>query len=987
MTDTTRFNRLDPSVFSRVAKTGLRTDMMTRAAYSSDASIFRRVPAAILEPKTVSDIRDGLEIAKARQWKVVGRGGGTSVAGNAIGEGLIIDTSRYFNRIIEIDAESRTAIVEPGVVADALRDAAAPYGLTYGPDPSTHSRCTIGGMVANNACGSHSVAYGTAADSVVDVTLMLSDGREVTFSEGGCDDPDIDQRLHELVDQNADLIDNELGRFPRQVSGYGLHYLLASNGFNTAKMVAGTEGTIGIITRLTVKLVSVPKHKALAVLAFDSVFEAAAAAAELRKPGVFTIEGMGGDLLNALRSKVGQENAGENLPGIRNGKGAGGWLYCETGEETLSGALSVAEDLLNSVSVVDSTIVHDTKEMRELWKIREASAGVVTRLPDGGEAWPNWEDSAVPPENLADYLRSLYDLMDKYDLRGIPFGHFGEGCVHVRISFDFNSPEGIQKFKSFMNEAAELVSSFDGSLSGEHGDGRARSSLLRYMYSEEMLDLFDQFKKIFDPASFFNPGVLVCADPIDEGIRISTAQRVNEKAPVHKLSQDNSSLVDAVNRCVGVSACRSDSGSMCPSFQITGDEVHSTRGRARLLSEMFRGESISKGFKSKEVNEALDLCLSCKACASECPVNVDMATYKAEFLNKHFQGRIRPRAHYTMGWLPLLGYIAHRLPIIPSLIDRVMSADKLSKVVADLAGLDNKRPLINFAHTSLRSWFKRHQPLDEISACEGLESWSSGQDKKPNGNWETDSWADEERTVVLWPDSFNSNLGTEPAEAAIEVLEMLGYNVQIPSEFVCCGLTWHSTGQLQTSKRVLHQTAKVMKPFVDNHIPVVAIEPSCTTMLQKEAAELVSDPTIQRLAEATYSFSEFVSPRIQALRDVGVVGSVDRSALTQIHCHEQSLGDPEMSEKLLSALGVEQDTIDTGCCGLAGNWGFEKGHAEMSMALGERELFPKVRRAQEDEDIVIADGFSCRTHIKQGTNVRARHIAEVLRDVLKENLN
>ncbi|MDN5707473.1 FAD-binding and (Fe-S)-binding domain-containing protein, partial [Corynebacterium casei] len=815
--NTLKFDRIDPSVFKRIARTGMREDMTTRAAYSSDASIFRRIPKAALEPKSVEDIRDGIAIAQERGWSVISRGGGTSVAGNAIGTGLIIDTSRYFNRILDIDGDNRTATVEPGVVCDALRDAVAEHGLTYGPDPSTHSRCTIGGMVANNACGSHSVAYGTAAENLVSVTIMLANGEEVTFGSNGVSDEDIDKQMHQLVDAHANLIDAELGRFPRQVSGYGLHYLLDKHGFDAAKAIAGTEGTVGVITKMTVKLVEVPKVKALAVLAFETVYDAASAAARLRLPGVATIEGMGGDLLDALRSKRGQEKAGGNLPGNRKGIPAGGWLYCEVGGDSLEEAEALAETVAAFVATVDSVVVSNPQEMRELWRIREASAGVVTRLPDGGEAWPNWEDSAVPPENLADYLRDLYALMDKYSLRGIPFGHFGEGCVHVRISFDFGSEEGIEIFNKFMNEAAELVSSYDGSLSGEHGDGRARSALLDRMYSEEMRALFKQFKNILDPDGLFNPGVLVDPDEVTEGLRMAPGQRTFELTPVHKFSHDRGSMVNAVNRCVGVSACRSEENSMCPSFQITGDEVHSTRGRARLLSEMFRGESVADGYKSEEVLEALDLCLSCKACASECPVNVDMATYKSEFLHKHYKGKIRPMAHYMMGWLPLLGHIAHKVPLLPRIIDMSMRTPVLRTVIAKVGGLDTSRPLIRFAPSSLRKWHK-----------------------KRSNNQAT-------KTVVLWPDSFNASLDTSPATAAVEVLETLGYRVEIPQEFVCCGLTWHSTGQLDMTQRVLKQTAKVMKPYTDRGLTVIGIEPSCTVMLKGEATELSDDPAIHQL--------------------------------------------------------------------------------------------------------------------------------------------
>jgi FAD/FMN-containing dehydrogenase/Fe-S oxidoreductase len=950
---TLKFDRVDPSVFKRMARSGMREDMTARAAYSSDASIFRRIPKAVIEPKSVDDIRDGIMIAKHLGWSVISRGGGTSVAGNALGTGLIIDTSRYFNRILDIDIENRTATVEPGVVCDALRDAVAEHGLTYGPDPSTHSRCTIGGMVANNACGSHSVAYGTAAENLVSVTVMLANGEEVTFEGGGVSDVGIDKQLHELVDAHADLFATELGRFPRQVSGYGLHYFLDKHGFDAAKAIAGSEGTVGVITQMTVKLVEVPRAKALAVLGFDTVYDAAAAASQLRQPGVATIEGMGGDLLGALRMKNGQENAGEDLPGIRKGIPAGGWLYCEVGGDSVDEAIANAEKVAATIASIDSVVVSEPQQMRKLWRIREAAAGVVTRLPDGGEAWPNWEDSAVPPENLADYLRDLYALMDKYSLRGIPFGHFGEGCVHVRMSFDFGTDEGIRVFENFMNDAAELVASYDGSLSGEHGDGRARSALLDRMYSSEMREVFAQFKKILDPDSLFNPGVLVDPDEVTDGLRMAPGQRTFEITPVHKFSQDKGSMVNAVNRCVGVSACRSEEDSMCPSFQITGDEVHSTRGRARLLSEMFRGESVTDGYESKEVLEALDLCLSCKACASECPVNVDMATYKSEFLHKHYQSKLRPAAHYVMGWLPLLGHIAHKIPLAPRLIDTAMRTAGLKKLIALIGGLDTSRSLIRFAPQSLRKWHKKRKAIEST------------------------------KTVVLWPDSFNASLETSPAIAAIEVLEALGCNVEIPQEFVCCGLTWHSTGQLDMTKRVLKQTAKVMQPYLDRGLTVIGVEPSCTVMLHKEATELSDDPAIAKLAQSTVSFVEFVAPLIKEKVDSGEIQPTNISALTQVHCHEKSLGDPQYSAQLLDALGVSEADIETGCCGLAGNWGFEKGHAELSMALGERELFPKVRDAEMNNQAVIADGFSCRTHIGEGTGVAPKHVAEIVRDVMK----
>ena len=940
--------RKDHDYYAAVERTSLRTDMTTRAAYVSDASIYRRVPAAVVEPRTKSDIRDALAIAKANNWPVIGRGGGTSVAGNAIGEGLIIDTSRYFNRIISIDPSTKTAVVEPGVVCDDLRKQAALHGLTYGPDPSTHSRCTIGGMVSNNACGSHSVAWGTAADNLESVTVMLFDGQEITLEKNHVSEPELEERLHALVEKNQELITEELGRFPRQVSGYGLHFLLDENGFDAAKAFAGTEGTCGIITSLTVKLVDLPAAKALVVLGFETIFDAATAAPRLRADHVATIEGMGGDLLDALRMKNGQEDAGGSLPGRRFGYHTGGWLYCEVTGHTREEAEARAKELAESVSTVDFIVVSEEPEMRSLWSIREAAAGIVTRLPDGGEAWPSWEDSAVPPENLADYLRDLYSLMDRYDLRGIPFGHFGEGCIHVRISFDLSTQDGINVFEAFMREAAKLVSHYGGSLSGEHGDGRARSELLGTMYTPEIREVFKKYKEIFDPENRFNPGVLVWPDQITAGIRPGPGQKALEIAPVHAFRKDKGSFVNAVNRCVGVGACRSMDNSMCPSFQITHDEVHSTRGRARILSEMFRGDSISEGFRSEEVRDALDLCLSCKACSTECPVNVDMATYKAEFLNQFYSRRIRPLAHYTMGWLPIGMRVIRKIPFLPRVVDSLMQTKGVGKLIARCGGLDTSRPLIRVAPKSLQ------------------QSMSTNRSRRFS-----------ERSVVLWPDTFNNHLDTSVSEAVIEILEHLGYHVIVPEGFVCCGLTFHSTGQLDMVHRVLKETAETMRPYVSENIPIITIEPSCTSMLQHEILELTDDELMQTVVANIQPWSSFVA---RALEEQAVrLPAEDLVALTQVHCHERATGDRQGHTAILSAIGVSEETINTGCCGLAGNWGYEAGHAEMSFELGERELFPKVRK---HDGVVIADGFSCRTHIQQGTGIRAQHLAEVLADRL-----
>ena len=926
----------------------VRADLTTRAAYASDASIYRQVPLAVVEPRTAADVAVVVRTAAAAGVPVTARGGGTSIAGNAIGRGVVLDFSRRMNKILEIDPQARTARVQPGVVLDDLRTAASEHGLTFGPDPSTHSRCTLGGMIGNNACGSHSVAWGTTADNVIELRMVRADGSEVTATGSTSGDAEVDARLRGLVGDHLALLRTELGRFGRQVSGYGLHHLLPERGFDVAKALVGSESTCGLITEATVRLVETPAARALMVLGFPDVYVAAEVAPELAAAGAMTVEGMGGDLLDALRSRPGKANAGDALPA------GGAWLYCETGGESLAEAVERAHELAGLVTDraagTTALVVSDPAQARSLWRIRESAAGLVTRLADGGEAWPGWEDSAVPPQNLAAYLRDLYALLDGYGLRGVPFGHFGEGCLHLRVDFELGTEEGLAAYRSFVTEAAEVVAKHGGSVSGEHGDGRARSELLGTMYSQPMLDCFAAFKHIFDPHARLNPDVLVDPAPIDAAVRPGPGHRLMEVTPVHALHRDRGSFSAAVNRCVGVGACRSlDTGSMCPSFKATRDEVHSTRGRARVLAEMLRGESISRGWRSEEALEALDLCLSCKACANDCPVNVDMSTYKAEFLHHHYTGRVRPAAHYSMGWLPLWARLVASVPGLPPMANALLSRRSIAALVKRVGGIEPRRDMIRFAPRSLSRWMRRRR-----------------------------SRAGE--TVVLWPDTFTNFFSPEVGRAAVEVLEELGYRVVLPEGPVCCGLTWHSTGQLTAARRVLARSLSALEPHLEAGRTIIGLEPSCTVVLRDEATELLpDDPRAPLLAAQTRTFAEFVAEHDGAWP----FGRLDVRAVSQVHCHQEAKGSFDADRAVLSRIGVDTDVVSSGCCGLAGNFGFEQGHWEVSQSCAERELYPKVRAAGPD-DLVLADGFSCRTQIAQGTDRQGAHLAEVLRRALDQ---
>ncbi|MGH3097087.1 MAG: FAD-binding and (Fe-S)-binding domain-containing protein, partial [Streptosporangiales bacterium] len=624
-----------------------RVDTTARGAYAGDASLYRKVPAAVLEPRDTEEVVRALALARDHGIPVTSRGGGTSIAGNSISAGLLIDFSRHMNAIRSIDPDAGEATAEPGVIGDAVRAAARQYGLTFAPDPSTHARCTIGGMIANNSCGAHSAAWGTTADHVRALDVLLPDGRLVTLRNNGASDASLHDRVVAVRDAHLTTLRTEFNRFRRQVSGYGLHHLLAERGTDAARAFSGSEGTLGIIVSATIGLVPRPVTTALLVLGFPDSLAAADAAPSLPPLGALTAEGLDAEVLPAIRAKPGLGQVGRDLPD------GGAWLLCEVGGATPGEALEAAHQIAAKAPDASHVISDDPVETAALWRIREEVAGLSTRAPDGTEAWPGWEDAAVPPERFGAYLREFRGLLDKHGRTGILYGHFGEGCAHIRIDWPLHEPGGIAGYRTFVEEAADLVAAHGGTVSGEHGDGRARSELLSRVYSPEAIAAFGEFKRAFDPEGMLNPGIVVDPAPVDADVRYGPPTRAEKFLPVQALHADRGSFAGAVRRCVGVGKCRVPSGTaMCPSYQATRDEVHSTRGRARLLAEMVEGDVVTDGWRSTEVADALDLCLSCKACKSDCPVDVDMATYKAEFLHHHYRHRPRPRTHYALGWLP-----------------------------------------------------------------------------------------------------------------------------------------------------------------------------------------------------------------------------------------------------------------------------------------------------------------------------------------------
>jgi FAD/FMN-containing dehydrogenase/Fe-S oxidoreductase len=908
------------------------------------------VPLAVALPRTVDDVVAAVAACREVGASVVTRGGGTSMAGQACGAGVILDTSRYLDRIIEIDRDQRLARVEPGVICSGLKAAAAPYGLTFGPDPSSASRCTIGGMIGNNACGAHSVAWGTTADNVERLEVLLYDGTRLEV--GATPRPELDRlvaaggRVGELyagldgmTRRHLGLIRRRLPQFPRRVSGYSLDRLLPENGFHVARGLVGSEGTCATVLGATVRLVPLPAARVLLVLAFADAFAAADAVPAILPHQPLTVEGINDQLVASLPAAV-WGSPGSVLPDGR------AWLLVEMGGEDAGSAAARAAGLARALGADNSTarVVTEPAEQRVLWRIRTDGAGLATRLPDGSEAWPGWEDAAVPPDRLGSYLREFQALLDRHGRRGLVYGHFGEGCLHVRIDFDLLTKPGVAGFRRFIEEAAELVVAHGGSVSGEHGDGQARSELLPRMYGHEVVGAFEEFKAIWDPADGMNPGMVVRPLRLDENLRFGPDSAGRKPLTVFAYPHDRGDFGQAMRRCVGVGKCRQPTGGvMCPSYMVTREEKHSTRGRAHLLAEMIRGELITDRWRSAEVLDALDLCLSCKGCKSDCPVNVDMATYKAEFLHHHYAGRLRPASHYSMGWLPLW---ARAASLAPGLVNAVSRSSRLAPAVRRIAGIAPERDLPRFAAEPFTHWFRRRPRVNPA---------------RPR--------------VMLWPDTFDNYLTPGIARAATEVLEAAGFHVVLPQGAVCCGLTWISTGQLGVAGRVLRRTLRVVEPAVAAGVPVVGLEPSCTAVLRSDLVELVpNDATAMGLARQTRTLAEFLTEHAPGWQPP----PLDRSAITQAHCHQHAVLGFAADEQLLADVGVRNQTLDSGCCGLAGNFGFERGHYEVSKACGERVLLPAVREA-DPGTLVLADGFSCRTQIAQETHRQAIHLAELLR--------
>jgi FAD/FMN-containing dehydrogenase/Fe-S oxidoreductase len=936
----------------------IRFDAGSRGAYSTDGSNYRQVPIGVVIPRTVEAGAEAVAVCRSHGAPVVSRGGGTSLAGQACNRAVVLDWSKYCRGVTSVDPDQKTCVVEPGIVLDELNKALAGHRLMFGPRPATHDHCTLGGMIGNNSCGATAQAYGTTAANVARLEVLTYDGERFWAGPVGDEEygqivaaggrrAEIYQQLREIAATYGDLVRERYPQIPRRVSGYNLDSLLPENGFDVAKALTGSESTLVTILHAELRLVPVPEARALVVLGYPDIAAAADAAPRVAEHHPEQLEGIDGRLIDFERERRMNPEALRLLPE------GNGWLMVIFAGDSQDDADAKAQELLGDLKGTEHEpsvrFYDDPEHEAELADVREAALGATARVPDMPDSWEGWEDAAVPPERLGEYLRSFMGLLDESGYSGAAlYGHFGQGCVHTRIPFNLVTAEGVGDFRRFVERAADLVVSYGGSLSGEHGDGQSRGELLPRMFGDKLVGAFGQLKAVFDPDDRMNPGKVVAPYRVDENLRLGAAWSPRESRTFFKYPDDDGQFGRAVMRCVGVGKCRRDSGGvMCPSYMVTREEEHSTRGRSRLLFEMLGGHAdspVQAGWRSPEVRDALDLCLACKGCKRDCPVEVDMATMKAEFLAHHYARRLRPRAHYSMGWLPAAALAASRAP---RLVNAVTQTPGLRRAVAAMGGIDRHRTLPRFADQTFRAWHAGHDP-----GPAGLRG-----------------------EVVLWPDTFTNYFAPEIGAAAVAVLESAGWRVIVPRQPLCCGLTWVSTGQLGVARRVLRRTVRALAPYLRRGARVVGLEPSCTAVFRSDARELMpGDQDVTRLREQTVTLAELLTQHSPGWEPPQLGGA----AIAQTHCHQHAIMGYDADQALLRAAGVDVDVLDAGCCGLAGNFGFEAGHYEVSLACAERALLPAVRKAPATT-LVLADGFSCRTQIEQaGTGRTPVHLAQVL---------
>ena len=924
-----------------------------RALYATDGSNYRQVPIGVVVPRDIEDAIAAMRLCRMHGAPVLSRGGGTSLCGQCCNFAVILDFSKYCHQILELNPKEKYARVQPGLVLDTLRNAAEKHHLTFAPDPATHTHCTLGGMIGNNSCGTHSLMAGKTEENVLELDVLTYDGLhmkvgetsdaefESTIRQGGRR-AEIYGKLKALRDKYANLIRDRYPRIPRRVSGFNLNQLLPENNFNVARALVGTESTCVMVLEAKLRLVYSPPARSLVVLGYPDVYSAGDHVPEVLEFGPIALEGIDDRLVSYMRKK---HLHMQDLSLLPEGNG---FLLVEFGgenkQEADAKAIAMMARLRAKPNAPKMKLYDDKKQEDLVWEIRESGLGATAFVPGMPVTWEGWEDSAVPPDKVGPYLRDLRKLFEKHGYGCSLYGHFGQGCIHTRIDFDFRTVEGIRNYRAFLEQAADLVVSYGGSLSGEHGDGQSKAEMLPKMFGPELVQAFREFKRIWDPQNKMNPGKVVDPFPIDENLRLGADFQPWEPKTHFKFPEDEGHFWHAAMRCVGVGKCRrKEEGVMCPSYMVTLEEKHSTRGRAHMLFEMLQGEELKNGWQDESIKEALDLCLSCKGCKGECPVNVDMATYKAEFMSHYYEKHKRPLTAEAFGHIDRWAELASFAPEFANFFSQAPGFSDLMKSVLDIP---RQRQLPKFAPQTFRNWFEQRKP-----------------DRSPGPQ------------VILWPDTFNNHFHAHTARAAVEVLEHLGWRVRIPREKLCCGRPLYDFGMLHEAKQYLKRILRSLERDIQAGYPIVVLEPSCASVFKEELKNLLPEEHLtEKLSTQVMLLSEFLQEKASEFK----FPELKRKAVIQAHCHHKAIFKTDAEEKVLKRIGIESEILDSGCCGMAGPFGFEAAKYEVSQACAERVLLPAIRKAAEDQ-LVLADGFSCREQIRQNTDRYPLHLAEVLK--------
>ena len=967
--------QLDASVLEAALRRHLRGEVRfdsgSRALYSTDGSNYRQVPIGVIVPRDKEDVVATVALCRDHGAPLLARGGGTSLAGQCCNSAVILDFSKYMASILEIDPVRRIARVEPGVVLDTLRAAAEKHQLTFAPDPATHDRCTLGGMIGNNSCGVHSIMAGKTDDNIESLEVLTYDCQRMHVGATSADDFDrfireggrrgeIYAGLKSLADRHGEQVRRQFPNIPRRVSGYNLNHLLPENGFHVARALVGSEGTCVTILEATCRLVESPPSRVLLVIGWPDIYICADHVPQIMEHRPIGLEGLDDIMVNASRRK------GVNLEGLALLPEGGGWLMVEFGASTTDEAEAQARHLMEVLDRFPAPpsmrLFADPRMARRIWEVRESSLGVTSHVPGEPLRWEGFEDSAVAPDKLGAYLRDLRKLMQAFHYEGSFYGHFGHACVHTRMDYDLESTEGVRKFRQFMEEAADLVVHYGGSLSGEHGDGQARAELLPKMFGPELMQAFREFKTLWDPDWKMNPGKLIEPYRLDENLRLGAGYDPWQPETHFKFPDDHGSLAAATLRCVGVGKCRRDEGGvMCPSFRVTRDEEHSTRGRAHLLWEMTKRDVIKDGWQNEAVKESLDLCLACKGCKSDCPVGVDVATYKAEFLSHYYETNRRPMNALALANFDIWVRAASHVPGLVNLTTQLPGLRDLAKLAGGIAA---ERRIPAFAPETFKQWWKNDR--------RGASLRGTDECVRPHvsrGN-----------SVLLWADTFNNHFLPSTAKAAAEVLEAAGFDVTVPRAHLCCGRPLYDVGMLDRAKSLLLQIMDELLAEIEAATPIVVLEPSCAAVFRDELTNLFpKDERAQALSKQVFLLSEFLEQRAKNFP----FPKLPRRALIHGHCHHKAIMKMTAEEAVLKRMGIHFTAPAPGCCGMAGAFGFEKEKYEISKAIGELELLPAVRQAPTDW-LIVADGFSCREQIAQETDRHALHLAEVLQMALHE---